>query len=118
MAKSLKSKRARQNRQFKRIRYGAKERLKLDMMVKAAEDKEANEADTTSAIQFVDVSFSKGSAVDDSTDKMEVDVKKRSARTLLDENGTYPVWMNQRKIALHKKKLARKIKKKRVGKKK
>lgn len=40
--------------------------------------------------------------------KMEMD-KKRSKKTLLDENGQYPVWMNQRQ--------AKKMKAKRVAKK-
>jgi hypothetical protein len=43
---------------------------------------------------------------------MEVDAKARDPKTLRDENGHYPVWMNSRRIKKHKTKLKAIAKKK------
>ena len=43
---------------------------------------------------------------------MEVDTKNRDPKTLRDEDGHYPVWMNSRRIKRHKKRLQSMAKKK------
>lgn len=43
---------------------------------------------------------------------MDVDKKSRDPKTLRDENGHYPVWMNSRRVKKHKKRLQGMAKKK------
>jgi hypothetical protein len=45
------------------------------------------------------------SVIDQCDDKMQTDVKKYNSKTKRDENGQYPVWMNQRAIKKIKKRL-------------
>lgn len=46
------------------------------------------------------------------SDGMDVDKKSRDPKTLRDENGHYPVWMNSRRVKKHKKRLQGMAKKK------
>lgn len=45
------------------------------------------------------------SIVNQDDEKMQIDVKKYNSKTKRDENGQYPIWMNQRAIKKIKKRL-------------
>jgi len=99
MAKSLRSKWKRKMKAIKRVRYGAKETARLEEMLKAAKENEDNQEASMPGVQFVSVdTFSKKESNEDELEGMEMDVTKRNPKTLRDEHGQYPVWMNQRKI--------------------
>jgi len=99
MAKSLRSKWKRKMKAIKRVRYGAKETARLEEMLKAAKENEDNqEATSMPGVQFVSVDTFKKESNEDEVESMEMDVTKRNPKTLRDEHGQYPVWMNQRKI--------------------
>ncbi|KAK3102411.1 hypothetical protein FSP39_011200 [Pinctada imbricata] len=93
MAKSIKSKWRRKMRNIKREKYAKKDLEKLKQMVDAAKegDEEMKEL------------FTEG---------MDIDGKGRNPKTLRDENGHYPVWMNSRRVRKHKNSLKKKSKKK------
>ncbi|XP_003702432.2 protein LLP homolog [Megachile rotundata] len=113
MAKSLRSKWRRKCRAVKRERYGAKEldRLKktLGINENGSQDVEMSEiseiATVVDAKKIKENSKTKQDAEADGTDMMEVDSNGRvfNKKTMRDQFGNYPVWMNRRKIAKHKK---------------
>lgn len=113
MAKSIRSKWRRKCRAIKRERYGAKEleRLKntLGISESGAQDVEMPEiseiATVVDAKTIKENAKSKEDAVADGPEKMDVSKPDRvyNKRTMLDQYGNYPVWMNLRKIAKHKK---------------
>lgn len=107
MAKSLRSKWRRKCRAVKRERYGEKElaRLKKTLGVDENGSKDVEMSDITEIATVVNAKTIKGKAKakEDDTAKMEVDRKVYNKKTLLDEDGNYPVWMNRRKIIKHKK---------------
>lgn len=110
MAKSLRSKWRRKCRAVKRIRYGQKEleRLKKTLGI----DEAKNEVDMQEVAEVATVVDAKKikdevavAAKVKSEDAMVTDEKKRNfnPKTLKDETGTYPVWMNQRRVKAIKK---------------
>ncbi|XP_029051215.1 protein LLP homolog [Osmia bicornis bicornis] len=113
MAKSLRSKWRRKCRAVKRERYGAKEldRLKktLGISENGSQDVEMSEiseiATVIDAKTIKENTKSKEGTEEDALDTMEVDSNGRvyNKRTMKDQFGNYPVWMNRRKIAKHKK---------------
>ena len=113
MAKSIRSKWRRKCRAIKRERYGAKEleRLKntLGISESGAQDVEMPEiseiATVVDAKTIKENAKSKEDTGTDGPEKMDVSKPGRvyNKRTMLDQYGNYPVWMNLRKIAKHKK---------------
>ena len=113
MAKSIRSKWRRKCRAIKRERYGAKEleRLKntLGISESGAQDVEMPEiseiATVVDAKTIKENAKSKEDTAADGLEKMDVSKPDRvyNKRTMLDQYGNYPVWMNLRKIAKHKK---------------
>ncbi|XP_035720008.1 protein LLP homolog isoform X3 [Vespa mandarinia] len=110
MAKSLRSKWKRKCRAVKRERYGAKElvRLKKTLGIDENGDIEMPEiseiAKVVAAKDIKENSKTKENHKSDSTEKMEVDSGRvYDKKTLKDQYGNYPIWMNRRKIMKHKK---------------
>ncbi|XP_076748624.1 protein LLP homolog [Xylocopa sonorina] len=112
MAKSLRSKWRRKCRAVKRERYGAKEleRLKktLGINENGTQDVEMTEiseiATVVDAKAIKESTKSKADTETNGTEKMEVEGGRiYNKKTMLDQFGNYPVWMNKRKIAKHKK---------------
>lgn len=115
MAKSIRSKWKRKMRSVKREKYGKKE-LEMLKQVRAAAEASKQQNMETSALFTVKTSEDLRKD-EQNADKMETDEKHRNPKTLRDEHGQYPVWMNQRAIA-KRKKIAQKQKKAKKGKKK
>lgn len=116
MAKSIRSKWKRKMRSVKREKYGKKE---LEMLKQVRAVAEANKQQNMETSNLYTVKTSEDMKKDQqSADMMETDEKRRNPKTLKDEHGQYPVWMNQRaiakrrKIAQKQKKAAKKGKKK------
>ncbi|KAK9303102.1 hypothetical protein QLX08_005072 [Tetragonisca angustula] len=123
MAKSLRSKWRRKCRAIKRERYGAKEleRLKKTLGIdeNGAQDIEMNEMSKIATVvdaktikeneRAKEDEQAKDDQANDNTETngetMDVDINGRvyNKRTMRDQHGNYPVWMNKRKIAKHKK---------------
>ncbi|KMQ98248.1 llp-like protein [Lasius niger] len=115
MAKSLRSKWRRKCRAVKRERYAEKEldRLKKTLGVENAsneiEMKDIQEIATVVDARKIkeDKAKAKGmksEAVTTDQEQMEVeDARVYNKKTLRDQYGNYPVWMNKRKILKHKK---------------
>lgn len=115
MAKSLRSKWKRKMRAVKRERYGQKELERLKKTV--GEDGVKKEIDVvmtdisevvtvTDAKNITNKSKPKKDVIEiKDEEKMDDDkiVHKYSSKTMKDQFGSYPVWMNQRKISKHKK---------------
>lgn len=115
MAKSLRSKWKRKMRAEKRKKNAPKELARLKQALNLDKKGEAVMTDMQEIATVVpaekikkqpDVDMSE--AVERDEGKMDMDVK-RNKTTLLDDNGQYPVWMNQRQ--------AKKLKGKRMAKK-
>ncbi|RWS24901.1 protein LLP-like protein [Leptotrombidium deliense] len=100
MAKSLRSKWKRKMKAIKRERYAVKE---LDALKKIVAKAAAGET-------LTDVNIVKPVKTNENLMQVEEKVEKRNSRTLKNEHGNYPVWMNQRKISKLKKR-NRKLKK-------
>nr|XP_022300105.1 18 kDa learning-associated protein of slug-like isoform X1 [Crassostrea virginica]XP_022300106.1 18 kDa learning-associated protein of slug-like isoform X1 [Crassostrea virginica]XP_022300107.1 18 kDa learning-associated protein of slug-like isoform X1 [Crassostrea virginica]XP_022300108.1 18 kDa learning-associated protein of slug-like isoform X1 [Crassostrea virginica] len=112
MAKSIRSKRKRMLRNIKRERYAKKELEKLKQVVALAEkDKDADMKDLYTVTDPLG-STNKSADEPSGSGSMEVDTKNRDPKTLRDEDGHYPVWMNSRRIKRHKKRLQSMAKKK------
>ncbi|XP_067002648.1 protein LLP homolog [Anabrus simplex] len=118
MAKSLRSKWRRKMRAVKRERYGKKEleRLKTILGIedgqKDIEMKSITEIATVTDVKTVQQECSKGDSADSQAEEMEHDQKRLyNKKTLKDQFGSYPVWMNHRQIK-RKAKQNRDIKKK------
>ncbi|TNN63173.1 Protein LLP [Liparis tanakae] len=105
MAKSLRSKWKRKMRAEKRKIVGPKELIRLKQALSMGKTGKAVMADMEEIATVVTADQIKEDVADG---KMDLD-SKRNKKTLLDENGQYPGWMNQRQ--------AKKMKDKRVGKK-
>uniref|UniRef100_A0A0K8RCJ0 Protein LLP homolog n=1 Tax=Ixodes ricinus TaxID=34613 RepID=A0A0K8RCJ0_IXORI len=108
MAKSLRSKWKRKMRAKKRERYSVKELARLKTMLEAATK---GDADMSEVCEMVDAKKVAERASQETTEPesdeegaaatMDVDApKKRKYRrkTMTDEHGTHPEWMNQRAI--------------------
>ncbi|KAK9729691.1 Learning-associated protein [Popillia japonica] len=106
MAKSIRSKWKRKCRAVKRVRYGAKELARLKKTLGIDEnntDIDMNSVqDVAKVVSKKDV---KGSVTNiDTLNSMDVDNKRIfNLKTMRDQNGAYPVWMNQRRIRKSKK---------------
>merc|ERR1711997_656655 len=89
MAKSLRSKFKRKMRAEKRVRYGAKERAKLEKMCQAAKEREVAELKTASDIR---------------DEAMDMTAKsEHNHKTYKNEHGNYPKWMSRKKVDKQKK---------------
>lgn len=108
MAKSLRSKHKRRMRAIKRIRYGEKELKILKEMVEKTKEKESKDEEILKQIEKNDSMNVDFISVDNSPDtivnKMQVDhIKpKHSRKTMKDEHGQYPEWMNGRRLKKQK----------------
>jgi len=108
MAKSMRSKWKRKMRAVKRVKYGAKELAKLNKLVEldkvGQKDFAMNELvtvsedlkhrNTTGTTEMQDNEASNGNV-------MEVDAR-HNRKTLKDEHGQYPAWMNQKAMQKRK----------------
>ncbi|XP_070167367.1 protein LLP homolog [Polyergus mexicanus] len=117
MAKSLRSKWRRKCRAVKRERYAAKEldRLKKTLGTDENASKDIEMTDIQEIATVVDAKRikedkAKAKANDTKSDvtidqeQMEVEsARVYNKKTLRDQYGNYPVWMNKRKILKHKK---------------
>ncbi|XP_033470890.1 protein LLP homolog [Epinephelus lanceolatus] len=114
MAKSLRSKWKRKMRAEKRKKNAPKELARLKQALSLDKKGEAVMTDMQEIATVVPADKIKKQTdvdmgeVEGDEGKMDMD-SKRNKKTLLDENGQYPVWMNQRQ--------AKKLKSKRTGKK-
>ncbi|KAM4522974.1 protein LLP homolog [Fundulus diaphanus] len=116
MAKSLRSKWKRKMRAEKRKKNAPKELARLKQALSLDKKGEADMSDLQDIATVVpadkitktDAEMVEIKEEEEDDGKMDMD-KKRSKKTLLDENGQYPVWMSQRQ--------AKKLKAKRVTKK-
>ncbi|XP_038153018.1 protein LLP homolog [Cyprinodon tularosa] len=115
MAKSLRSKWKRKMRAEKRKKNAPKELARLKQALSLDKKGEADMSDLQDIATVVPADkITKQTDVEmavqeeEGGGKMDMD-KKRNKKTLLDENGQYPTWMNQRQ--------AKKMKAKRVTKK-
>uniref|UniRef100_A0A8C7ZIZ8 Protein LLP homolog n=1 Tax=Oryzias sinensis TaxID=183150 RepID=A0A8C7ZIZ8_9TELE len=103
MAKSLRSKWKRKMRAEKRKKNAPKELARLKQALSNDKKGEVDMADLEEIATVVSPDkIKKQTDVDTAEDaaeglKMDTD-KKRNKKTLLDEDGRYPVWMNQRQI--------------------
>ncbi|XP_056311546.1 protein LLP homolog [Danio aesculapii] len=114
MAKSLRSKWRRKMRAEKRKKVAPKELARLKSALGQGEKGEISMKDVAEIATVVPPEKVKQKSADvdmqeEEADggKMDLDTK-RNKKTMLDEHGRYPVWMNQRQ--------AKKLKAKRVGK--
>lgn len=112
MAKSIRSKWRRKCRAIKRERYGAKEleRLKKTLGISDSDNKskDVEMTEISEIATVVDAKKIRNATTEEGTEteNMEIDAgngRVYNKRTLLDQYGNYPVWMNNRKIAKHKK---------------
>ncbi|XP_076640381.1 protein LLP homolog [Colletes latitarsis] len=113
MAKSLRSKWRRKCRAVKRERYGAKEleRLKKTLGVNENGSQDVEMSEITEIATVVDAKTIKENEKakqkngKDGQGKMDVDsnVRVYNKKTMQDQYGNYPIWMNLRKVAKHKK---------------
>ncbi|KAG9280486.1 protein LLP homolog [Astyanax mexicanus] len=102
MAKSLRSKWRRKMRAEKRKKVAPKELARLKSTLGQGENGEITMKDMAEIATVVPVHKLKQKSEDvemkteeDGPSKMEMD-SKRSKKTMLDEHGQYPKWMNQR----------------------
>ena len=129
MAKSLRSKHKRRMRAIKRIRYGEKELKKLVDMVEKTKEKESKGLEAVAELQtkLGDSMETEVIGTVKSTEtckplepkQMEIDQNKQTVRkmkTMLDQNGQYPEWMNGRRLRKQKA-IVKRLKKKRNQKK-
>ncbi|XP_059475085.1 18 kDa learning-associated protein of slug [Neocloeon triangulifer] len=103
MAKSLRSKHKRKMRAVKRVRYGAKELVKLKETVAKLNAPDGQGVDMSQLSDTVILANSKAvveavKAQETTDQSMEVDSKKYDKRTFKDKDGNYPPWFNKRKI--------------------
>ncbi|CAD5124601.1 DgyrCDS12871 [Dimorphilus gyrociliatus] len=116
MAKSMRSKIKRKHRAVKRERWNDKvHKKRLLEAVKRGEENLIKQQ-STKVVEMKDVEESSDEEV------MQIDTSGKEKKPNMDENGQYPVWMNQRKIKRLRKnrnRVERKMKKKQLkGKKK
>ncbi|KAK7130196.1 hypothetical protein R3I94_008982 [Phoxinus phoxinus] len=111
MAKSLRSKWRRKMRAEKRKKNAPKELARLKIVLGQGEKGEITMKDVAEIATVVPpekVMEKSNDAEDEDGGKMDLDTK-RNKKTMLDDQGRYPVWMNQRE--------AKKVKAKRLAKK-
>ncbi|XP_008827310.1 protein LLP homolog [Nannospalax galili] len=98
MAKSLRSKWKRKMRAEKRKKNAPKELSRLQSILKVDSDvlmKDVQEIATVVVPKHCQEKMQ--CVVEDENDDMKMETEiKRSTKTLLDQHGQYPVWMNQR----------------------
>ncbi|XP_061767950.1 protein LLP homolog [Nerophis ophidion] len=123
MAKSLRSKRKRKMRAEKRKKNAPKELVRLKQALSNDKKGDAIMTDLEEIATVVPAEKIKGDAdvtteAGDCEHKMDVD-SKRNKKTMLNEHGQYPVWMNQRQAkklkAMRLKKKGCRVKKKKKG---
>lgn len=111
MAKSLRSKWKRKCRAIKRERYSAKEleRLKKTLGINENGTQDVEMAEISKIATVVDaktIKENKEANNDTKADdeKMDLDTDKRvyNKKTMLDQYGNYPIWMNKREIKIKK----------------
>ncbi|XP_041348742.1 18 kDa learning-associated protein of slug-like isoform X2 [Gigantopelta aegis] len=106
MAKSMRSKKRRKMRNQKRIKWAPKVNARMQRIAEALNSKDI---DITQLVTVKTVSEIKKSETKEKTDDahmdVDVEVKSRDAKTLKDEDGHYPVWMNQRAVKKHRQKI-------------
>ncbi|XP_060824278.1 protein LLP homolog [Bombus pascuorum] len=116
MGKSLRSKWKRKCRAIKRERYAVKEleRLKKTLGIDENKAQDVEMAEISKIATVVDAKTIKESGkannkakADD--EKMDIDTNKRTynKKTMLDQYGNYPIWMNKRNIVKIKKSRAK-----------
>ncbi|XP_007421417.1 protein LLP homolog [Python bivittatus] len=93
MAKSLRSKWKRKMRAEKRKKNASKELARLQSILKTNSDVVMDEVKEVVTVVPAEKIIEKKESDDGS--KMDMDVK-RNQKTLLDQHGQYPVWMNPR----------------------
>ncbi|XP_012281726.1 uncharacterized protein C12orf31 homolog [Orussus abietinus] len=111
MAKSIRSKWRRKCKAVKRERYGAKEleRLKKTLGLDGNSTGDVEMAELSKIATVIDPkSVNDAAETNDvpatTEEKMEEDGKRvYNKKTMRDQYGNYPIWMNRRKIAKHKK---------------
>uniref|UniRef100_A0A6B2F608 Protein LLP homolog n=2 Tax=Bothriechis TaxID=44726 RepID=A0A6B2F608_BOTNI len=98
MAKSLRSKWKRKMRAEKRKKNAPKELARLQSILKTSSDVVMDEVKEVVTVvpaeKILEKKDSEGESYLDGS-KMDMDVK-RNQKTLLDQHGQYPVWMNPR----------------------
>merc|ERR1739842_59771 len=122
MAKSLRSKWKRKMKAEKRVRYGQKERDRLEKML-ASYDKEEKERQEQKEKELMEHEPQVLGATEERTEEKEKDAMdtssskqapKHSSKSLKSQHGNYPKWMSNRKIQKAKnkgKKLENKVNK-------
>ncbi|XP_066225161.1 protein LLP homolog [Saccopteryx leptura] len=97
MAKSLRSKWKRKMRAEKRKKNAPKELSRLQSILKIDTDVLMKDVQEIATVVVPKHSEEKQCVVKDEKDdmKMETDIK-RNKKSLLDQHGQYPIWMNQR----------------------
>ncbi|XP_041348741.1 18 kDa learning-associated protein of slug-like isoform X1 [Gigantopelta aegis] len=123
MAKSMRSKKRRKMRNQKRIKWAPKVNARMQRIAEALNSKdiditqlvtvktvsEIKKSETKEKTDVKTVSEIKNSETKEKTDDahmdVDVEVKSRDAKTLKDEDGHYPVWMNQRAVKKHRQKI-------------
>ncbi|KAK9399667.1 protein LLP like [Crotalus adamanteus] len=98
MAKSLRSKWKRKMRAEKRKKNAPKELARLQSILKTSNDVVMDEVKEVVTVVPAEKILDKKNSDDESYldgNKMDMDVK-RNQKTLLDQHGQYPVWMNPR----------------------
>ncbi|XP_056631160.1 protein LLP homolog [Diorhabda sublineata] len=117
MAKSLRSKWKRKMRQVKRERYGKKEleRLKKTLGIEdtqgqgASNTVEVNMSELSEVINFTTAEEIKNKNQENQNERDVMDqstvedLKKFNSKTLMNDNGAYPIWVHPRKIRKCKK---------------
>lgn len=100
MAKSLRSKWKRKMRAEKRKKNAPRELNRLKSILRVDGDalmKDVEEIATVVVPKHCQEKMQCDAAVDDEKDDMKMETEiKRNRKTLLDQYGQYPVWMNQR----------------------
>ncbi|XP_043943988.1 protein LLP homolog [Protopterus annectens] len=115
MAKSLRSKWKRKMRAEKRKKNAPKELTRLKKMLAASGSGDVSMKDLKDVVSVVSPKKIEGTSnvdmegADDGGSHMEMDIK-RNKKTMLDQNGQYPLWMNQRQRKKLKEKREKKTK--------
>ncbi|CAL1263412.1 unnamed protein product [Larinioides sclopetarius] len=128
MAKSLRSKWRRKMRAIKRERYAVKELKQLKGILENPENKDVDMSEICTVLKKNDIQNLEKKETTENNESVEVSVESGSMdvdqqsskyhpKRLTNEHGTYPIWMNQRKIRKHKAKLNRVHKKAKKNKK-
>lgn len=114
MAKSIRSKWKRKCRAVKRVRYGKKE---LERLKKTLGIEDKNDVDMINLMETANIIQKTAPHNDnrnnDEPESMDTNQKRIfNPKTMRDQHGSYPVWMNQRRIRKNRKIEKKKNKKK------